>query len=353
MDNILPVQSVSGTAPAQPPSFVDRIMDFFTRLPVPYWLAYLILFLLQSTLSLVISWIDGWLPTYTFTPLVLLFPFWLWGPLAMMTYLDRIALQALNTVRPLLEISDSELEDLKRTYTLMPQRSVLISAAVWSAVYFILIFLARESFFIQYHVSPLFSFYIILTGLVSYSVGSAIYYHSLRHLRLVNRTVLLVGQINLFKLDPYYAFSKVTAQTGIAWVILLSVTLLTFPIQIAVVPVLGILILQVGLSLAAFILPLWVVHQRLVAEKRRLLAELNQRLESLLAKLHQHLDQQELEGVGQLNIAMSALQAEREELNRIPTWPWRAGLLTGFLSALVLPIILFILQLVVGKLLGE
>jgi len=353
MENTLPVPAVSGATPAKPPSYVDRFMDFFTRLPVPYWLAYLILFLLQSTLSLIISWIDGWLPTYTFNPIVLLFPFWLWAPLAMMTYLDRIALQALNTVRPLLGISDSELEDLKRDYTTMPPHIVLISTLTWIGVYSILVYLVRNSFFVQYHISTLFSVFIVFSGLLSYAVGGVIYYHSLRHLRLVNRTVRLVGQVNLFKLEPYYAFSKVTAQTGIAWVILLSVTLLTFPIQIAVVPVLGILILQGGLSLAAFILPLWVVHQRLVAEKRRLLSTLDQRLETLLTKLHQHLDQHELEGIDQLNTAMSALQAEREVLNRIPTWPWRSGLLTGFLSALVLPILLFILQLVVGKLLGE
>ena len=353
MENTLPVPSVPGASPAPPPSFVDRVMDFFSGLPIPYWLAYLLLFLLQSSLSLIIAWIDGWLPTYTFSPLVLLLPFWLWAPLAMMTYLDRLALQALNTVRPLLEISDSELENLQREYTCMPQRSVLISAAVWSAVYFILVYLVRDSFFVQYHISTLFSVFIISSGLLSYAVGGVIYYHSLRQLRLVNRTVRLLGQVNLFRLDPYYAFSKVTAQTGIAWVILLSFTLLTFPIQVAVIPVIVLLIGQASLSLSAFVLPLWVVHQRLTAEKRRLLNAHDQRLESLLAQLHQRLDQQELEGVGQLHTAMSALQAEREVLNRIPTWPWRAGLLTGFLSALVLPIFLFILQLVVGKLLGE
>lgn len=353
MENTLPVPSISGAAPAQPPSFVDRVMDFFSGLPIPYWLAYLLLFLLQSTLSLVISWLDGWLPTYTFTPLVLLFPFWLWAPLAMMTYLDRLALHALNTVRPLLEISDSEHVDLQRAYTHMPPRSLLISAGVWTALYFILVFLARESFFIQYHISPLFGIYIILTGLISYSVGSAIYYHSLRQLRLVNRTLHLLRHVNLFRLDPYYAFSKVTAQTGIAWVILLSVTLLTFPMQIAVIPVIALLIIQASLSLSAFVLPLWEVHQRLTAEKRRLLNAHDQRLETLLAQLHQRLDQHTLEGIDQYNDALSALQAEREVLNRIPTWPWRTGLLTGFLSALVLPIFLFILQLVLGKLLGE
>lgn len=353
MDTSLSINPAAAVPQARVLSFIDRIMDFFTRLPVPYWLAYLILFLLQSVLSLTIAWIDGWLPAYTFNPIVLLLPFWLWGPLAMMTYLDSLALHALASVRSLLQISDSELEDLQREYTIMPPRNVLISSLIWIVVYFILVYLARDTFFVQYHLSIPYTVFIIITGLISYAVGSAIYYHSLRQLRLVHRTVRLIQHINLFNLDPYYAFSKVTAQTGISWLILLSVTLLTFPLQIAIAPTLMLLFLQVGLSLAAFALPLWVVHQRLVAEKRRLLAELDQRTETLLSRLHNHLDKLELEGIELLNNGMSALQAEREVLNRIPTWPWRAGMLTGFLSAMVLPIVLFVLQLIVGRMLGE
>lgn len=328
-------------------------MDFFTRLPVPYWLAYGILFVLQSALSLIIAWIDGWVPAYTFNPIVLLFPFWLWGPLAMMTYLDQIALHALATVQPLLRISESELESLKHEYSSMPPRGVLISSIIWTIVYFLLVFLARQTFFVDYHISTLYSVFIIFSGFISYTIGSAIYYHSFRQLSLVNRTVRLLSQINLFKLDPYYAFSKVTAQTGISWLILLSVTLLTFPIQIAALPVLSLLILQVGLSLDAFVLPLWAIHQRLVAEKRLLTGELNQRVEKLQVKLKESLDQDALDGIDPINTAMSALQTQLDFMHKIPTWPWRAGLLTGFLSAMVLPIVLFVLQLIVGRLLGE
>lgn len=36
-----------------------------------------------------------------------------------------------------------------------------------------------------------------------------------------------------------------------------------------------------------------------------------------------------------------------------PTWPWRSGKLTGFLSALVLPILLFVIQLGIQKWLSK
>ncbi len=134
---------------------------------------------------------------------------------------------------------------------------------------------------------------------------------------------------------------------------MLSLTLLIFPLQLASTPVLVMLMGQVVLTLAAFVLPLWIAHQRLVGEKQRLLAEVNQRVEALLSQLHQFLDENKLSDVGQLNEAVSGLIVEREVLNKIPTWPWRAGTLSGFLTATLLPIVLFLIQVVLGRILGE
>jgi hypothetical protein len=47
------------------------------------------------------------------------------------------------------------------------------------------------------------------------------------------------------------------------------------------------------------------------------------------------------------------LTAERDVLNGLPTWPWLPGTLTGFLSATILPIVLFIIQLAIQKFLVE
>jgi hypothetical protein len=135
--------------------------------------------------------------------------------------------------------------------------------------------------------------------------------------------------------------------------IMLSLSLLLYPMQLATAPVLAIWVLQVVLAVAAFVLPLWFVHRRLVYEKRRLLAELNRRLEAKLERLHRCLDDNEIGEVDQINSAMSALNAERDILARIPTWPWRSGTLTSFLSVMVLPIILFLIQLVIENWLGR
>lgn len=336
-----------------PPSFVDRFMRFIERLPIPYWLTYLALFVLQSTAFHVLGWIDGWLPAYAFSPILLLFPLWLWGPLAIITYLNSISRQAVSDFGPLLNLEPATMRQLEYEFTTMPAKGVIFSSVFWSVVYFIFSYLAFDSFYVGYEIGPVLTVITIVQGWISYLTGSVIYYHSIRQLRLVHRTVKLVKQFDLFQLDPVYAFSVLTSRTGMAWVLLLTFTVLVFPIQIAAAPILTLMVVQLVLAVAAFALPLHIVHQRLVAEKRRLEGEHDERVKSALAELHRRLANNELGDMVQLNSALSGLNAERDILAKIPTWPWRVGLLTGFLSIVVLPIILFLIQLVIGRWMGS
>jgi hypothetical protein len=333
-----------------PPSYLDRFMDAVEALPAPYWLTYLVLFLLESAVMHVLAWLDGWLPAYTFNLLLLTFPLWQWGPFAIITYLDSVSRGAISTFAPLLDLQDESITRLKDEFSTMPARPVIVSGVVWSIVYCLTTYLVIGRLYDQYRFGNAFAVIIVLEGLVTYATGSVIYYHSLRQLRLVSRTVSLVSHFNLFRLDPVYAFSAVTSQTGIAWVILLSLSLLTFPIQLAVAPSLATWAAQIVLAVAAFALPLRVVHQRLVAEKRRLLAELNQRTEATLERLHRCLDENELDDAAHLSSALAGLSTERDILGRVSTWPWRAGMLPRFLTIVVLPIILFLVQLTLGHL---
>jgi hypothetical protein len=328
-------------------------MDSVQRLPIPYLLTYFLLFVFESALFHIVAWVDGWLPAYRFSEFSLIFPLWLWGPLAIMTYLNSVSLEALTNFRPLMGIPDETMRRLKYEFTTMPARSVIISGAVWTIVYIAFTYLALDSMYAAYGFGRLSEGTSIVRGWISFFIGSAFYYHTIRQLRLVNRTVRMVKQFDLFQLEPVYAFSALTSRTGVSWVILISLTLLTVPIQAAPFPTLGLLIVQLVLAIAAFVLPLRIVNSRLVSEKRRLLAELDQRVKGTLASLHRCLDDNALAEVAQLNSAIGGLNAERDILTKIPTWPWRAGMLTGFLSIVVLPIMLFILQFVLARWFGS
>lgn len=334
------------------PSYLDRFMGFIARLPFPYWLTYLLLFLLEASLIQLLAWVDGWLPVFTISPILITYPLWLWGALAIMTYLDAISVEALTHFAPLLNLQEDQIDRLKAEFTSMPMRSVIVSGVLWVIVFLIFVKISYNAFYVSNQIGLWYTGFHLSMGMISFFTGSVIYYHSLRQLRLVNRTVKLVRQFDLFQLDPVYAFSRVTSQTGLVWVFLLSLTLLTFPIELAAVLVLSVLVVQVVLALAAFVLPLWIVHHRLELEKRSLLAGVNGRMKSTLLDQHQAMDQNDYDKLSQLNGVMASLKGERELLLKIPTWPWRAGSLTGFLSAITLPIIIFLLQRLLGKVLG-
>jgi hypothetical protein len=351
-NNSDPDQNNLSVTKSYAPSFLDKFMDFIQRLPFPYWLTYLLLITLQGAIFHVLAWLDGWLPAYTLSMLLLLFPLWLWGPMAIMTYLNLTSQTALSKFSQLLDIDEDSLFNLKTEFTTMPNRGVIINGVVWAILYVLLII-------INYDALRLFGFgnfffaLIILEGLISYSTGGAIYYHSLRQLTLVNRTVKMVRQFNLFNLDPIYALSRLTSRTGISWMLMLGLTLIMYPLEIARGATMILLAFQVVLALMAFVLPLQFVNQKLVVEKRRLLSGLNQRIESTLERLHLCIDENRLNELELIDKAIASLNTERSILKNIPTWPWSSGTLTGFLSAIGLPMILLLLQLMIQNWLAK
>lgn len=328
-------------------------MDFVQQQRVPYWLTYLCLLIVEVTILHIAAWVDGWMPVFTFNPLISIFPIWLWIPMAIMTYVDSVSVSALASFRSLLDIDEEQYNRLKHELTTMPPRGVFLSSLFWGINYLLLTYLGYQVFYVAYGLDSFLAAVIFTVGLLTYLTGSALYYHSLRHLSLVNRVVRMAKKFNLFRLDPVYAFSRVTSLIGISWMLMLTLTLLTLPVRLATGLGVAIMAVQIVLAIAAFVLPLWFVHRRLESEKLKLLAEHNLRVESTIKLLHETLDSKKLENSSQFSDAMASLKAEREVLDAIPTWPWRVGTLTGFLSAIVLPITLFLIQFVIEKWLSK
>jgi hypothetical protein len=116
-----------------------------------------------------------------------------------------------------------------------------------------------------------------------------LYYHTLHQLRLVYRLYAGVRSFNLFRLEPVFAFSRLTALTGGIFLVLISITYILYPYPLGDIRALASYLLQILLAVLAFILPLWPTHQRLAAEKRRLQDEAGARLEASLQQLHEAL----------------------------------------------------------------
>ncbi len=107
-----------------------------------------------------------------------------------------------------------------------------------------------------------------------------------------------------------------------------------------------------ALAVAAFALPQLGIHRLAIVEKDRLLDEANKRLAETIAELHRRVDAGELKGIFDLSSAMSSLQTELSMLEEIPTWPWRPETVRWLASALLLPLGLWLIQLLLQRILN-
>jgi hypothetical protein len=311
------------------------------RLPLPYWLTYLLAFALESFLVHAAAWLDGTFLAWTWQPILLLFPLRTWLVLALMTYLNHEARRALHDFRALLD-SDEAAALLEFKLTTLPRRPVWVVILLGGG-YFLFLALYRplEAFVDRPLLTPVY----LLSGLGAFGLGSAIYYQTFHQLRIVHGVYADVRAFNLFQLEPVYAFSRLTARTGGAYLLLITLTLLLFPYPVTDLRAVVSYVLQLLLSVLAFLLPLWRTHQRLAAEKRRLQGEVERRLDAALANLHRHLDEFDAQALAGIKLAVESLLLERKVLDEIPTWPWQPGTLKALLTALLLPLVLFLAQL--------
>ena len=104
----------------------------------------------------------------------------------------------------------------------------------------------------------------------------------------------------------------------------------------------------VGFGVIVFVVPLLGLHGRLVDEKERLQGEADDRLKGILAELNRDAGALELGRADALNKTLASLVQQRELLARLPTWPWSTTTLRAFVSAILLPLALFVVQRVLG-----
>ena len=75
------------------------------------------------------------------------------------------------------------------------------------------------------------------------------------------------------------------------------------------------------------------------------------RFGALLDDLHQRVDGGRLEGMDDLNKAIASLEIEQSALDRVPTWPWRPETMRLLITALALPLLVWVAQYVLQSVL--
>jgi hypothetical protein len=79
------------------------------------------------------------------------------------------------------------------------------------------------------------------------------------------------------------------------------------------------------------------MHRHFQAERARLEAEVNARIEALMARLYRAVDNEEA-GLGEVQDGMTAALATRQLVRNLSTWPWQAETPRWLISALLIPL---------------
>lgn len=187
---------------------------------------------------------------------------------------------------------------------------------------------------------------IFIAGYGLASVGIIV---SARWLWLVMRIHREATAIDPFDRAPLYAFSRLTVLAGLAYVIAIYYTFtVNAAYQVGNVPSLAFLGANIVAGVAAFVVPLWGIHTRIAREKEALLHDVEQRIERVAAELYSDIDAGSFDAAGKYSSLLSILGTLRERIAHLPTWPWPPNLFRGFVTALLLPILIFVLTRVIS-----
>ena len=333
------------------PSWIDRFTDWVEKLPIRGWFFYAGLGLAVTLIQVLFLWLEGGLAKAAVLLSVMIFngfavPFLV----ALIHLLDNQAVTALDSMRSTLEMTEPEFGEFQYMLSNMPSRAPLIAGLTGLVSYILIerLWIAPISFAALEQL-PIFAIVFHFVDKSSAFVYGAFFYHTIRQLRLVNTINSNYIRVSLFNLGPLQAFSKLTATTAVglvagayAWM-LINPELLADPVSIGFVGLISVL------AVSVFVWPLLGAHRRMEMEKARMLHDIDLQFEAAFSKLNRRLRDDDYSAIDRLNGIVSSLEIQHRRIAAIPTWPWRPGTARFVLTAIALPLILTIVQLLVQR----
>ena len=329
-------------------SWVDRVQNLAESFP----LAPLGLYVVLAVIILLIlhgsQWVSGNTERYIFTlPLT-----WTaaWTPLmlAMMHILDRVARQSLAQFRPASGLDEEYYERYEYRLTTMPSRPVVVIQLLGTIIFLGTVWVAPSY-------SGLISGDTISDAIVYlifwFNMGMLLVsmYHHTRQLEMVSTLHQEAPSISIFDTKPIFAFSRLSFWAAVVTVFMILPSIFIYQtIEESVLFALP-SIAGMGFAMLVFFLPLYSLNKRLVNEKSARLGQVRQRIRDSIDELNQRVDRGDLSYIEAQHSQLAALVLEQEYLEKLRTWPWPRGTFAGLLGLIVLPVLLFILQLLIQR----
>jgi hypothetical protein len=335
-----------------PPSWVDHFNAWTHSVVGQGWLVYLGIGLALFVIQTIVLVAEGVRPVGSFLAphaflagMIAFFP-------GLIHYLDGMAGAALSALRPALEADEETYAGLRYRLTTLPAVPTLLASAI-SAVTIVLI---NETLGTPEGFKLLADFRAssaLLYGLyiVTWWVWGAFVYHTLHQLQVIHRIYTRHTRVNVFRTRLLYAFSGTTAVTAVsltlptyAWLaitrILRDPTALKLTVPIT------------ALAAVAFVWPQLGARRLLAQEKWHMLDEVSVRFEALIVELRERVESRDTKGIDELKKLMAALEIEEQALKKVSTWPWQPETVRYLMTALLLPLVLWLAQYFMQRLVG-
>lgn len=328
------------------PGWLDRLVHLIGRLPGSNTGYCALIAIAQGAWLLGGLWWTGNVPVGS-VPWPKLFsivitPALLWGRFN----LDRIAASCMDRFRPMLAVEDEEFERLRYELTTLSARTTNLVTLCAVGALVVNALVAPERWLRLWGGSArLFWMAVAPVAIPTVAVVAVSLAQAVHQLGMVDRIHALAGPIDIRRAKPLHAFSRLTALTGMGFILLATYVIGMRRDLIQALPAVGALtVALIPIGIACFLLPLRGIHERLVDARDRAIAQVEDRLATVYARVHEQVDAGRPDDPQALKHQIDSLSVEMANLKQLSTWPWETSTLTGFLTALVMPILLWILQ---------
>jgi hypothetical protein len=338
-----------------PPSWLDRLTAWVDRLPLPAPAVYALASLAAVVLFVLNDALSGHGLLYAIHPFHIVLAVELVYVIALIHFLDREAGRALEGMRPLLTCDQAGYWTLHYQLTTIPARTTL-----WIGMVGAIAGLAAAV--VERVATPYAFALLILPGagrfaleiwlVLTWFAFGGLFFHTYHQLRWISRIYTAHTRIDLDQYRPLFYFSRVSALTAIGLLVLPYAWYASVP---------GLIQEPIGIlfgasfpifAVIAFVAPLVGVHHLLVDAKEHALVENARALKVIRAELYQRAEANEHTAASAIHDMLAALRSERTALEHLHTWPWQSETLRSLIAVLVLPLVLWFIQWLLGRLLA-
>jgi hypothetical protein len=341
----------AGEVAARPyaPSWVNRFNDLLDRLPLPTALLYILIWLIFHAALIALRWRDGTYPPGTFYV-----PDFVLGStgfifVVLVHYLDEWAVRKLTEYRWALRVDDAQFDALRYRLAVLPAAPTALTGAFMVGFAILTLFFVGQSYdFLYLGLTTPSGALQLANFLFSWWAFGALSYHALHQLRVGSHIATHHLEVNLFQLDTLYAFAGLALRTAIGWLVVAYAWALITPNLFRGASAIAVTVVFMQIvAVVTFIVPLIGAHKMLEDRKGALQRDIGERIETVIHDLNTNLETRSADELAKLNTMLSSLTLAEGRVAKTPTWPWRPGTLSWLVTAVLLPLGLWLLQTVI------